>query len=57
MGRLWGDGITPLLGDSKRKPRIQPAAAEVGSLVYFFASDEAVAITGPAFPIDGGTLA
>jgi len=30
---------------------------EVGSLVYFFASDEAGAITGPAFSIDGGTLA
>ena len=27
------------------------------SLAYFFTSDEAVAITGPAFSIDGGTLA
>ena len=39
------------------RERIQPAAAEVGSLVYFSASDEAVAITGPDFSIDGGTLA
>jgi enoyl-[acyl-carrier-protein] reductase (NADH) len=35
----------------------KPAAAEVGSLVYFLASDEAGAITGPVFSIDGCTLA
>jgi hypothetical protein len=34
-----------------------PAAAEVGSLVYFSTSDEAGAITGPAFSMDDGTLA
>jgi hypothetical protein len=34
----------------------RPAAAEAGSLV-FLASDEAGAITGQAFSIDGGTLA
>src|SRR5690606_24791067 len=30
---------------------------EVASLVYFLASDEAAAITGQAFTIDGGVLA
>jgi hypothetical protein len=48
----------PLLGDKVNgNLEIQPAAAEVGSHVYFFASDEAGAITGTAFSIDDGSLA
>jgi hypothetical protein len=45
------------IGLFQQPARIQPAAAEVGSLVYFPASHEAGAITGQAFSINGGKLA
>jgi hypothetical protein len=45
--------------EKRRAPKKteQTASAEVGSLMYFLASDGAGAITDQAFSISGGTLA